>query len=116
MSEDYYKLYGRQYGVQRWTPSDTIPDWACSGEVWASVIIQAIEDATSHWPAGSPNWSEAVNNIIRAREWLLEDKDYFPYVCHLAGISASALRKRIRKLRDDRWLRSSIFGEDKDGQ
>lgn len=64
-------------------------------DLWASVIEQAILDATSN-----PKIASDKVEHDRARTWLTSNSRNFRLVCFLAGIDADALRERIGKILD----------------
>lgn len=80
-------------------------------ELWASVIYQALLDATSKGVASNDGGASSVPNEHErdeARHWLLRGTN-FEEVCDYAGINAWCLRDYARTLALRGWLRNQTL-------
>lgn len=72
-----------------------IYDREASGEriLWASVLHQAIDDATSRHPSVRADMDRKV-----ARAWLTQPSGDFDIVCNLAGLDPDFVREGVSRL------------------
>ncbi len=61
--------------------------------IWAAVIEQALTDATVPLSPSAANRTYERLHQQRTREWFTRPHRDFLYVCHLAGLDASRVRK-----------------------
>ena len=56
--------------------------------LWWAVLRKAVEDLSHH---GERSWG--------AREFLMHDKSWFPFVCEFAGTTPEYIRKGVKGMR-----------------
>lgn len=87
--------------MTRHKDSDPLQFKSDERQLWAAVIMQQIEDATSIFVPGSRNQRESDLLCSEAREWLTIPNDDFDDACFLAGLEPEWVRKgAIQKIEE----------------
>lgn len=66
-------------------------------QLWAAVIVNAIEDARGT-VTGVGNATSRHAEMRHARNWLTRPNRDFNTVCHLAGLDPVAVRERCQRM------------------
>ncbi len=69
--------------------------------LWQAVILSAVQD----WIAGP------ARDRQKAEAYLFRDEVDFPRVCQSAGMDASRLRTRLKRLREGGESPAGVFGQ-----
>lgn len=69
--------------------------------LWCAVIEQAFIDMCPHYFSSKEclpieQKASRIKKQKEAQQWLLEDENAFPYICNLAGVSPSLMRRAAK--------------------